>query len=241
MQPLWVPRNYLQKHRLLSILHLFMQSKKKYRCISFNTLTYLQYKYFNIVFVALGSNLRSINSHFIWIVNWQYFIGGHIMALQWPFNCKTMPILCPHNGTYVATSGIQVVAYQHNCGTMVVEQWQLVVQQWPFSGNIMANQLHKQISQLKSSYKAYASLTVGMWTHGVITRMKVIHQLQKSYSMCSLFLTVLTQLHITITMQFFKKSNIVEYMHKYGVYKLLYMKHMQNQSATIEQLVYFLM
>ncbi len=129
MQPLWVPKNYLQKNRLLSILHLFMQSRKKSRCINFNTLMYLQYKYFNIVYVALRSNLRSTNSHFIWIVNWQYFISGHIMALQWPFNCKTMLILWAHNCTYVATSGIQVATQQHSCGTMVVEQWHTIMDQ----------------------------------------------------------------------------------------------------------------
>jgi hypothetical protein len=43
---------------------------KNSRCISLNTLSTSNTNIFNIVYVALGSNLRFRNSHFIWIVNW---------------------------------------------------------------------------------------------------------------------------------------------------------------------------
>jgi hypothetical protein len=41
-------------------------------------------------------------------------------------------------------------------------------------------------------------------------------------------------------MQFFKKSIVIDDMHKYYAYKLLYKKHIYNYSATTKQLAYFL-
>jgi hypothetical protein len=58
--------------------------------------------------------------------------------------------------------------------------------------------------------------------------------------MCSSFLEVLTSLHITTIMQLLKKSNIIDYICNYGVYKLSYKKHIYNYGATTKQLAYFL-
>ncbi len=107
------------------------------------------------------------------------------------------------------------------------------------SGNIVANQLHKQTSQLKTNYKTCTSWMVAMQTHGVFAHMKIYINCKKIVQYQFIFNNpnLLTRYNYNATLQ---KLNIVDYMQKYGVYKLLYMKHMQNYNAITKQLVYFL-
>ncbi len=78
-----------------------------------------------------------------------------------------------------------------------------------------------------------------MWTCGIIACMYIVHQLQHSCYFNDTFIIVLKQLPHATIMQFFKKSNIVDYIYMYDVYKLLYKRSIFNSLATIIQLIDF--
>jgi len=72
-----------------------------------------------------------------------------------------------------------------------------------------------------------------MWTCGMITGMYIIHQLEHSCYFGGTFIMVLKYLLHAITMQLFKKSNMVHYIYMYDVYKLPYRIPIFNSFAII--------
>ena len=69
-----------------------------------------------------------------------------------------------------------------------------------------------------------------------------VHYIQLQHNCCfsGTFTTILKQLPHVTTMQLFKKSNMVDYICMYDVYKLPYKRPIFNSFATIIQLIDFL-